>query len=81
MIFEKVKSILDEQFGISEDLELTLDTDIAKDLGADSLDIVDLVMSIEDEFKIEVPDNEIEHITTIGDLVNYIKERVSSDED
>ena len=59
MVFEKVKAILSEQFDVEED-SITLDTTIADDLGADSLDVVDLLMSIEDEFEIEIPDGEIE---------------------
>ena len=52
---------------------MTMDTDIAKDLGADSLDVVELLMSIEDEFSVEIPDEEIENIKTIGELVEYIE--------
>lgn len=72
MVLEKVKVILAEQFDIDED-SLTNDTDLQDDLGADSLDVVDLLMSIEDEFEIEIPDEEIEHIRTVGELVNYIE--------
>lgn len=73
MILEKVKVILADQFDIEED-SITLDTDIQDDLGADSLDVVDLLMSIEDEFEIEIPNEEIENIKTVGQLVNYIEE-------
>lgn len=72
MVFEKVKAILSEQFDVEED-SITLDTTIADDLGADSLDVVDLLMSIEDEFEIEIPDGEIENIKTVGELVKYIE--------
>lgn len=72
MILEKVKVILAEQFDIDES-ELTNDTDLQEDLGADSLDVVDLLMSIEDEFEIEIPDEEIENIRTVGELVSYIE--------
>ena len=72
MVLEKVKVILAEQFDVDED-SLTNDTDLQDDLGADSLDVVDLLMSIEDEFEIEIPDEEIEHIRTVGELVNYIE--------
>ena len=72
MVFEKVKVILAEQFDVDED-SLTNETDLQDDLGADSLDVVDLLMSIEDEFEIEIPDEEIEHIRTVGELVNYIE--------
>ena len=72
MVLEKVKSILAEQFDVEED-KITADTDLQEDLGADSLDVVDLLMSIEDEFDVEVPDEEIENIKTVGSLVSYIE--------
>ena len=52
---------------------LTMDTNIADDLGADSLDVVEVLMSLEDEYEVEIPDEEIENIKTIGDLVTYIE--------
>ena len=72
MVLEKVKAILAEQFAVEED-KITADTDLQEDLGADSLDVVDLLMSIEDEFEVEVPDEEIENIKTVGSLVSYIE--------
>ncbi|MCH5296896.1 MAG: acyl carrier protein [Ruminococcus sp.] len=72
MVLEKLKSILAEQFDVEED-KITADTDLQEDLGADSLDVVDLLMSIEDEFEVEVPDEEIENIKTVGSLVSYIE--------
>lgn len=72
MVLEKVKAILAEQFDFEED-KITADTDLQEDLGADSLDVVDLLMSIEDEFEVEVPDEEIENIKTVGSLVSYIE--------
>ena len=75
MVFEKVKAILSEQLDVEEDT-ITNDTSITEDLGADSLDVVDLLMSIEDEFEIEVPDTEIENIKTVGELVKYIEDHV-----
>ncbi|MBQ9742459.1 MAG: acyl carrier protein [Ruminococcus sp.] len=72
MVLEKVKAILADQFDVEEDT-LTTDTDLQDDLGADSLDVVDLLMSIEDEFEIEVPDEEIDNIRTLGELVSYIE--------
>ena len=75
MVLEKVKAILAEQFDVDED-KITADTDLQEDLGADSLDVVDLLMSIEDEFDVEVPDEEIENIKTVGDIVRYIEEHV-----
>lgn len=72
MISEKIIAILADQFGKDEsEIELTMD--IAEDLGADSLDVVELLMSIEDEFSTEIPDEEIENIKTVGDLVTYIE--------
>ena len=72
MVLEKVKALLAEQFDVDED-KITVDTDLQEDLGADSLDVVDLLMSIEDEFEVEVPDEEIENIKTVGALVSYIE--------
>lgn len=72
MVFEKIRAILCEQLDIEED-QVTMDSNIAEDLGADSLDVVDLIMSIEDEFELEVPDDQVENIKTVGDVVNYIE--------
>ena len=72
MVLEKVKAILAEQFDVEED-KVTADTDLQEDLGADSLDVVDLLMSIEDEFGVEVPDFEFVNIMTVGSLVSYIE--------
>ena len=76
MIFEKLKVILAEQLDIDED-SITADSSIVEDLGADSLDIVDLVMSLEDEFDTEIPDEAIEGIKTVGDIVHYIEENAN----
>ena len=73
MVFEKLRKILSEQLEIDED-RITLDSDIADDLGANSLDLVDLVMSIEDEFGIEIPEELAESVHTVGDIVDYIEE-------
>ena len=72
MVFEKIRDILCEQLDLEEDL-VSMDSNIADDLGADSLDIVDMLMSIEDEFEVEIPDEEIENIKTVGDAVAYIE--------
>ncbi|MGN0488463.1 MAG: acyl carrier protein [Ruminococcus sp.] len=72
MVFEKVQAILAEQFDVEED-KIVEDTNLQDDLGADSLDVVDLLMSIEDEFEIEIPDDEIENLKTVGALVSYIE--------
>ncbi len=73
MVLEKVKAILSEQFDVEEDT-ITSDTNIADDLGADSVDVVDLLMSIEDEFEIEIPDDEVENLKTVGEVVKYIED-------
>ena len=73
MVFEKIREILCNQFDVEEN-EITLTTRIGEDLGADSLDAVDMLMSLEDEFDVEIPDEEIENIRTVGDLVTYIEE-------
>ena len=75
MVLEKIKVILAEQFDVEEDT-IKPETDLQDDLGADSLDVVDLLMSIEDEFEIEIPDEEIENIRTVGDLVSYIEANI-----
>ncbi len=73
MVFDKVKAILCEQLDVDED-KVTMDADIQEDLGADSLDVVDLIMSFEDEFGVEIPDEAVEEIKTVGDIVNYIEQ-------
>ena len=75
MVFEKVREIICDQLEIDEG-KVTMDTDIVNDLDADSLDIVDLVMSLEDEYGLEMPDEEVEKIKTVGDVVRYIEERI-----
>ena len=72
MVFEKIKEIMAEQLDADPE-EMTMDTKIAEDLEADSLDVVELLMSIEDEFEVEIPDEEIENIKTVGSLVSYIE--------
>lgn len=77
MIFEKVKSIIVDQLDVDED-KVTMNANIQDDLGADSLDIVDLVMSFEDEFDLEIPDDQVENIKTVGDVVKYIEENTEA---
>ena len=72
MVFEKIRTILADQLDVEQE-SITTETDIAADLGADSLDVVEMMMSIEDEFDVEIPDEEIENIKTVGDVVNYIQ--------
>jgi acyl carrier protein len=73
-IFERVKNIIVEQLGVDED-EVTPEASFVEDLGADSLDIVELVMAFEEEFDLEIPDEDAEKIRTVGDAVKYIQER------
>ena len=72
MIFEKVKEILIDQLDAEEE-KVTMEASIVDDLGADSLDLVDLVMSLEEEFDVEIPDEQVENIKTVGDIVKYIE--------
>ncbi len=73
MVIDKVKKILSEQFDVDMS-ELTDTTNIEEDLGADSVEVIDLLMSLEDEFQVEIPDEAIDEIRTIGDLAAYIEE-------
>ena len=70
---ERVKEIICEQLGVEED-EVTPNAKFIEDLGADSLDTVELVMAFEEEFDLEIPDEDAEKITTVGDAIQYIKE-------
>ena len=71
-ILEKVKEVIIDQLGV-EDESIKLDTSFIDDLGADSLDIVELIMALEEEFDMQIPDSEAEKIMTVGDVVEYIK--------
>ena len=75
MVFDKIKDIIVEQLDVGED-SVTMEASITEDLGADSLDVVDLVMSIEESFDVEIPDEEVENIKTVGDIVKYIENKV-----
>ena len=68
----KIKSIIADQLGVGED-EIKPESSFIEDLGADSLDIVELVMAMEEEFAVEIPDEEAENIKTVGDAINYVK--------
>lgn len=71
-IFDDVKAVIVEQLGVSAD-EVRLDSKFVDDLGADSLDVVELVMALEEKFSIEIPDEEAEKISTVKDVVEYIE--------
>lgn len=73
MVLEKVKEILADQLGVDEE-SIELDSLLVEDLGADSLDGIDIVMSVEDEFGIEVPDEVIESMSTVEDIVKFIED-------
>ena len=74
-VFEKVKKILCDQLDLEEE-QVTEEAEVIEDLGADSLDIVDLVMTLEEEFDTEIPDEDIENLKTVGDIVKYIEDKV-----
>jgi acyl carrier protein len=78
MIFEKLKDIIAEQLSVEAD-EVNLDSNIQDDLGADSLDVVDLITTIEDEFDLSIPDEAVEEIKTVGDIVNYIEKNTDAE--
>lgn len=79
MVFERIRKILADQLDI-EETSITLDSNLMDDLDADSLDLVDLVMSIEDEFGAEVADDEVENLKTVGDIVTYIEARAEEED-
>jgi acyl carrier protein len=73
MVFEKVRAIICDQLEMEED-SVTLDSVLLEDLGADSIDLADLVMTLEDEFDLEISDEELENIRTVADIVKFIEE-------
>lgn len=75
-VFEKVKKILCDQLDLEEE-QVTDEAEVIEDLGADSLDIVDLVMTLEEEFDTEIPDEDIENLKTVGDIVKYIEDHAA----
>lgn len=72
MIFEKLKDMIVDQLSVDAD-SVTMEANITEDLGADSLDVMDLISSIEDEFDMSIPDEAVENIKTVGDIANYIE--------
>lgn len=75
MIFEKVRDIISDQLGIDAD-EISMESSFIDDLGADSLDIVELIMALESEFDMEIPDEDAEKISAVSDVVDYIKSHI-----
>lgn len=75
MVFDKIKEIIAEQLGVEEDV-ITVDTNLMKDLEADSLDAVEIIMAIEDEYDIEVPDEDAEKFQTVTDIVKYVEDNM-----
>ena len=73
MVFDKIKEIIMEQLQVEES-EITMETNLMKDLSADSLDAVEIIMAIEDEYGIEIPDEEAENIQTVQDLVRFVED-------
>ncbi len=75
MLEEKVYQIISDQLGVEKD-KLSPDKKLIEDLGADSLDVVELIMAFEEEFGVEIPDEDAEKIQTVGDIIAYLKEKV-----
>jgi acyl carrier protein len=75
MVFDKIKEIISDQLGIDAE-EITMESSFVDDLGADSLDIVELIMALETEFDLEIPDEDAEKIAAVADVVNYIKKHI-----
>ena len=74
MVFDKVKELISEQLDVKAD-DITEASNIQDDLGADTLDVVDLVMALEDEFDVEIPEDQVENIKTVGDIVKFIEDK------
>ena len=77
MVFEKVKKILSEQLEIEED-KITIDSELVEDLKADSLDIVELIMDLEQEFDLEIPDEDLPKVNSVRDVVEYIENKLGA---
>ncbi|MBR6444761.1 MAG: acyl carrier protein [Firmicutes bacterium] len=76
MVFDKLKAIIAEQLSIDESI-INLDTNLMKDLEADSLDAVEIIMALEEEYDIEIPDEEAEKFQTVNDIVKYVEDHIS----
>lgn len=77
MVFERVREIIAEQLGIEDIDSITMETSIMKDLEADSLDVVEIIMALEDEYGITIPDEDAEKFKNIGDIVRFIEESIA----
>ncbi|HQC36582.1 MAG TPA: acyl carrier protein [Bacillota bacterium] len=75
MVLEKIEALISEQFGVDKS-EISLNTSFVEDLNADSLDVVEFIMALEEEFDIQINDEDVENIKTVGDVVNYINEKL-----
>ena len=75
MVFDKIKALIVEQFMINDPDTITMQTSFVDDLEADSLDIVELIMAVEEEFGVAIDDQDVDGVKTIGDVVNYIAEK------
>ena len=76
MVFETIKKIIAEQLSLSDPSKITMETSLIKDLEADSLDAVEIVLAIEEEYDIEIPDEVAENFTLVADLVKYVEEEI-----
>ena len=72
-MFEKIRDLIVEEVGVDEE-QVTMDASFKNDLNIDSLDLFEMVMSLEEEFDVEIPSEDLENIDTVGDLINYIEE-------
>ena len=77
-MLEKMKEIIADQLGVSED-EVTLEASFKEDLDADSLDLFELVMALEEEYDVEIPSDDLAELNTVGDVINYLKDKVVED--
>lgn len=75
MVFDKVKELLVENLGIEEG-DITMEASLTDDLNVDSLDVVELIMALEEEFGIEIPEADVEKISTVGSMVDYIQSKI-----
>lgn len=75
MVLEKIEALISEQFGVDK-ADINLNTSFVEDMNADSLDVVEFIMALEEEFDIQINDEDVENIKTVGDVVNYVNEKI-----